>query len=478
MENFKRKAIVSLISSYASQFASTAINFACKLIIARLIAPGDLGLYTKALFILMGCDMLMDLGVTQHVAREKHRPYGTYLMLRLLAAAMLIALIEVGAGSFSQWGADLPAVMRVFAVVIIIKAASGVPNLFMERELIIHRSVVPQLLRLTSTGLVSIVLARFHFGVWALVYGTITGEAMFAITMWASAWGRIPVVAIPWKNAARLVWDSKFLFLLAFMGFAIQQGDIAITGNLLDNKQVGYYAMAYSMVIILSKVVESAVFRVIYPLFCEYRDDLVNLGRIYRNATLAVYAIEVPIYLYLLFNATLIMPLILGEKWVPAARLMQAFSVYGIINPLCTFGNEVLRARKQDGTLILSTAITAVSLIAGGYILTSRYGAIGMVGANYIIVGAVPVILSLYRSIRGDLAKLAVQLLFVYATALGAFIVTRVAFSSSPVILAVVDSLLIPVFWYIYYRMFGNGFGRRTISSLRSPAAAEVSETT
>lgn len=467
MENFKRKALISLISSYASQFATTATNLATKLILAHLIAPGDLGVYAKALFVQLGLEMLMDMGVTQHVARENHRPYGAYLVIRVAAALILIAAVQIFGGVFSVWGAELPNVSRALSIILLIKALSGVPNLYLERELMIQKSVLPQLLRLFTNGVVSIILARLNFGVWALVCGAVTGEFTFAVFMWRSAWAYIPI-DITWRHGGTLIWESRHLFAISLMGFALQQGDIAITGSLLPNKQVGFYAMAYSLVIILSKVVEAAVYRVIYPLFCEYRDNISDLGNIYRRATLAVYAVEAPIYMFLIFNARVIIPALLGEKWRPAVPIIQLLSIYGIINPLPTFGNEILRAKKQDRLLTLSNVIGSVTLIVSGYLLTKSHGAEGMAIAKYIVIGSIPVVMSLYSSIRQDLILLVGQLALVYSIAVVGIGIVSLGFSFSAAAQVAAGTLFIPLIWIIYYYMFGSEIGTGALRNLRA----------
>lgn len=471
MDSLKQKAVVSLFSSYASQFATTGTNLATKLILARLIAPQDLGLYALALLIMLGCDMLVDLGISQHMIRERQRPYGNFLLLRVFTATALFAGLQFAAPMLTFWGKEFPAVIRLMAVIVIIKAASGVPNLFLDRELLIHRSLVPQFARISSMGLVSIGLAYFGYGVWALIWGTVAAEAVFALLIWNAARGRM-TLRFTWEHTRSLIWGSKFLFLIGCMGFALQQGDVAIVGALLSPKEVGFYIMAYTLVILVSKVVESAVFRVIYPLFCEYSEDLGRLGKTYRQATLAITAIEAPIYFFLLFNAPVLVPLVLGQKWLPAAVLVQALSVFGIINPFSTFGNEVLRARKRDDILTLSTAIGAVTLLTSGYILTLRYGTIGVVAAHYIIIGSIPTIAAVYRTIKGDFVKLAGQLGVVYVTSFALIAAATISLSAVPGIQTLVAGLLVPGCWYAYYRAFGNGMGRDALNVLLARRAA------
>jgi len=464
---------LSLLSSYASQFATTATSLVTKIVLAHLIAPDDLGLYAKALLVLLAGDVLVDLGVSQHIIRERHRPYGNLLALRFTIALVLVGLIEVFVGRFHAWDAAFPPVMRAMAVVIIIKALSSVPTLYLDRELLIQRSLLPELTRLLVTGVVSIGLAYYHYGVWALVWGTVAGEAVFAIMIWRAAAGRMPV-ELTLRHSVSLVLGGKYLFLIALMGFALQQGHVAILGTLVDDRQLGYYTMAATLVVLVSKVVETAVYRVIYPILCEYRDDTAAMGRAYRQATLAVYAIEAPIYFYLLFNASVVVPAVLGHKWMQAAVLVRALSVAGLVNPFCTFGYEVVRARKKDSVLTSSMVIGAVSMMVFGYVLTLRYGTLGMVAATYLIFGAVPVIVSVYRILRPDFLLLARQISVVYAASLVPMAAVSLGFSSIPAMGAAIAGLLIPACWYTFYRIYANGLGRSTLQTLMSGRSAPV----
>ncbi len=475
MDNFKRKAVVSLFSSYASTLATTVANLATKLILARLIAPNDLGVYALAMLVMLCCDMLVDLGISQHIVREKERPYGNFLLLRLLIATSLFMLIQLTAPHLKFWGAEFPGVLRIMALIVIIKAASSVPSVFLDRELLIQKSLVPQFARIVSVGLISIALAWFHYGVWALVWGTVVSEALYGILIWRSAAGHIHL-DFTLKHTRSLIWGSKYLFLIGIMGLALQQGDIAVIGALLTPTQVGYYTMAFTIIVLVSKVVETAVFRVIYPMFCEYSQNLPELGRIYRNATLAITAVEAPIYFYLLFNSPVLVEFLLGQKWMPSAVLMQALAVFGIINPFTTFGSEVLRARKRDAILTLSAIIGGTTLLALGYILTRMYGTMGVVIAHYFIIGSIPTIVTVYHILKPDFIQLAWQLAIVYATSFAAIAAVSIAFSSSAHLEAVAAGLLVPACWYMYYRAFGSGLGRRTINRLMTPRTAESTE--
>ncbi len=463
MDNIRRRVTLSLLSSYAAQFAATATSLVTKILLAHLIAPHDLGLYAKTLLVLLGGDVLVDLGVSQHMIRERNRPYGNMLALRVCIALVIVALIEIFVGGFRSWGPEFPPVMRVMAVVILIKALSAVPALYLDRELLIQRSLLPELMRLLVTGAVSVGIAWFGHGVWALAWGTVAGEVVFATMIWRAAAGRLPI-EITLRHSPSLVLGGRYLFLIALMGFALQQGHVAILGTLLTDRQLGHYTMAVTLIVLVSKVVETAVYRVIYPVLCEYRENPEVMGRAYRQATLAVYAIESPIYFYLFFNAEVVVPAVLGHRWMQAAVLIRALSIAGLMNPFSTFGYEVVKAWRKDGTLTLSMVIGAASLLTFGYVLTVRFGVYGMVAASYLVFGSIPIILSLYRTLRADLLELARGLAVTYAASFVSISAVSAALASFPAARAAVTCLLIPACWYTFYRTYGDGFGRKALS--------------
>jgi len=116
-------------------------------------------------------------------------------------------------------------------------------------------------------------------------------------------------------------------------------------------------------------------------------------------------------------------------------------------------------------------------LLTSGYILTSRYGTMGVVAAHYIIIGSIPAVVTVYRTIKRDFVKLAWQLAIVYATSFAVIAGVSLGLSLSPLSKTAVSGLLVPACWYMYYRAFADGIGRRTISTLlafRSTGPVEV----
>ncbi|MEN6371574.1 MAG: oligosaccharide flippase family protein [Armatimonadota bacterium] len=464
MDRLKRRAVVSLASSYLSQLGTTGAEFISKIILARLILPREWGIFAEAMLVVLIADVFTDLGLSQHLAREKKRPFGNVLLIRTGLSLLAIGLVELFAPYLKVFTPALITPARALAPLILIKAVGTVPTVYVDRELIVHRSLIPQFARLGLNAAVSISLAASGWGVWALVLGSLAGETAYTLLMWVSV-RKLLKVEFTFACTRTLIAGSRYLFLIALIGLLLQQGDILVTGTMLDPKIVGLYAMALMLCQRVSKIVETAIYRVIYPLFCEVSYDTDKLGQIYKCTTLAITAIETPIYLFLLFHSGFFVSTLFGAKWMPMALILQALAMSGVVNPYSSFGIEVLRATKQDRMLFLASISGALTLITAGFILTSRFGAMGMVAANYLPVSAIFVVISLWRMIRNHIIDLTRKLAVVYIVS---FIVSGAAFffTGSGITMHLAGIAAVLVLWVIFYKLYGLTVGKETLKSL------------
>lgn len=463
MEGLKRRAVISLAASYLSQLGTTAGDFLTKIILARLILPAQWGVFTEVMLVVLTADVFTDLGLSQHVARESKRPFGNMLLIRAILATIAIGVVELLAPHLKFLSPEVIGPARALAPLILVKAVGSIPTVFLDRELMVHRSLVPQFARLLSMAGVSVALAAAGFGTWSLVCGALVSETAYTGLVWLSVRKHLHL-DLTLAHTKRLLNGSRFLFLIAAVGLVLQQGDIFVTGTLLDPRIVGLYGMALTIVTKVSKVVEMAIYRVIYPMFCEVSNDRSRLGQIYKCMTLAIVAIEAPIYLYLMFHAGFVVS-ILGPKWMPMAVILQALAMSGVVNPFSTFGIEVLRATKQDIYLTLASVVAAAVLMVAGFSLTSQFGAMGMVAANYMPLGAVFVVIALWRTIRRDFVDLTHKLAVVYIIS---FLVSGATFFLGGKGLTghILGIVAMAALWGLFYAMYGLSVGKETLRSL------------
>lgn len=421
-ESIDRKAIVSVISSYGIQFISIFLSFLTKIILARLVLPSAWGLFAEAILVLSIFEMVRDVGISQHLIRHPDPPYGNALIIELSMSAFFLCLIQLIAPWFSFLSPQISNILRVVFVAGFIKAFSVIPETYMYRNLLLKKSIPPSILSLLVNAGVSILLALRGYGVWSLVFGLILSTLVATIYYWV-IFGKHIALEFTLKHSKALFSHSRCLFLIGAIGFLSSRSDIAIAGSLLNPQKTGYYFMAMSLILWPARVIEGALHNVLYPVFSKLKNDSRKMGSVYGLVTRLVLSIEAPIYIFVFFTADTIVFFLFGPKWAVIIPLVRILSFLAIIDPIAMFGLEILRSTGQDHILTWSSLLTFFSLTLGGWLLTSKYGIHGLAYSRFLILGSIPIILAVARTIKEEIQVLLRDILFMYLTlflALGA----------------------------------------------------------
>lgn len=453
IESFSRKAIISVISSYGIQFISIALSFVTKIILARLILPDAWGLFAEAILILSAFEIMRDFGISQYLIRHSDPPYGNTLIIEVSISLFFLVLIQFIAPLFSFFSPQIPGILRIIFIAGVIKAFSVVPETYMYRELLFKKSILPSTVTMLVNAGVSAFLAWQGYGVWSLVYGLILSTFVGTIYYWALFY-RYVDLKFTLKHSLDLITGSKYLFLLTAIGFLSARVDIAIAGSLFTPQVTGYYFMAISLILWPARLIEGALFKVLYPVFSKLKDDDERLGHIYRLVTRSVVCIEAPIYVFIFFAADTGVPVLLGPKWLSIVPLVKILAIAAIIDPFSMFGREVLRSIGKDQALILSSLLTTIAVAFGGWFLATRYAIEGLAFSKFLIVGTPLVVIIILRTVRENFWRLSKDLLFVYLTLFPSMVAVNYLVSENDILRLVLSAGLACILWIGYYNLY------------------------
>ena len=174
----ERRFLASTVASWVSLLVRLAVSFAARVVLARLVLPEGHGLYEEALRIVILASALRDLGLRFHLIRDPRRPYGTVLAFSAVNGALITAALAAGAPLAAGLNPDLPALLRVYALWVLLDGVVQAPRAYFERELRIGRMAAPEILRGLATAAVSVALAWAGFGVWSFIVADLVGKRM------------------------------------------------------------------------------------------------------------------------------------------------------------------------------------------------------------------------------------------------------------------------------------------------------------
>jgi O-antigen/teichoic acid export membrane protein len=416
-DSTERRFLHSTVAAYGSLSVRMLVTFVSRLILARLVLPVDHGLYELALRIVMVAAAVRDLGLPYHLMRDRRRPYGTVLAFVLGTGVVIATALFLVAPATSVLDLRLPAVLRVLAPWVLLDALVVVPRTFFDRELRIGRLVGAEIARGLTVAAISVGLAARGWGVWSFVAGELLAAAVFAALVWRRAWGEMPIEVKP-KLIPDLLHQSRYLFAIWIVFILVTYIDVYIVEIFTDTQTVGFYSRAYEIAFLVSLIVAP---RALLPALVEYRDDPPRFLTAFRIGTVLVLAFQVMGGYFLFFNAERVVSILLGERWAPAVPLLKVLCFVPFINVFTNLGGEVLKVKHEDRAWLAVVALNLAALASFGVFFASRWGAVGMAWANFLLLGEAVLAWRMAVIFRGGFALLVRDLLVVYLVPLPFF---------------------------------------------------------
>ncbi|MFQ5847672.1 MAG: oligosaccharide flippase family protein [Candidatus Methylomirabilales bacterium] len=435
----------SLVGVFSSQLGSVLLNFLSRVVLARLLAPADFGLFALALFVLGVAQALQDFGLSSHLVREDQRLFGNALVLKLGAAALLVSGFFLVPELFAALNPGLPALLFPLSLTLFAEAFTSIFLTVLRKRLLLHGAVLAEVGSLGLFVLASILLALDGWGVWSLVLAHVLSAYAKAVFLWFPVrWLFRPslTVAYSWQ----LVRGSFYFFLIGLMSLLLLDLDKAVLGVFVPAKELGHYVMAFALIYLPCRMIENPLRRVAYPVFIQAADDRARLHESYRNFTLLSLAVELPLYLFIALNAEMVVLLLYGNQWLPIVPLVFWMSFLPLVDPFSKFGNTLLQATGKERIQYYASVPYLVFFASVGYVLTGQHGLWGMVIANYLQIGGWAITYFYLRTV-GAAARLVWEVLVIYGVSCASFGVIYTLFSASRIGSLLGSAFMLIVLW-------------------------------
>jgi len=171
-----------------SHFSGKMMVFITTVVLARLLSKVDFGIAGYAIVTIGFLDVMSDLGIGMAVIYFRERPERTNTAFWLnivigFVLCFLTWLIAPLAALFFHDPRAIP-VIRILALAFPIDALSNIHDSLLQKDLAFGKKIIPDFVRSTSKGIISISLALLGFGAWSLIYGQIFGMAIAVMAYW------------------------------------------------------------------------------------------------------------------------------------------------------------------------------------------------------------------------------------------------------------------------------------------------------
>jgi len=359
----------------------SVIRFAVTAVLLMLLSPADFGLFGMGVVFLALAGQFRNIGLhaaiiqrRQPTEAELSSVFWVNLAVGALLTLAVAAAAPVVAGFYGE--AALVPLVVVLSLDLFLRSSFQVPDALMRRRLNFKVFAFVDIGASAVCGGVAIVLAMAGLGVWALAARALLLSVLTAIVFWA---------AVDWRPRFHFSYVEArpyLMFGLPLLGVGIlvylhKQFDFLLIGKMLGKESLGYYTMAYTIVLLPAAQIAQPLGSLTFPLFSAVQDERERVARHYLLLLKSLAAVVFPGLTGLAIIAPTAVPALLGDKWTPAVLPLQILCIVGIMQALYDTVQSVFRSQGRSG-LELRTYLLFVLVILGSFAVGVRWGVVGL----------------------------------------------------------------------------------------------------
>lgn len=325
----------ALLFSFAERYALIVINLASNLLIARLLTPAEIGVYSVTLAVMSVAQVLRDFGVASYLIQEQELSddhIRTALGVTLLIGVSL-GVVVFGA---APWVADfyreprMRDLLWLAAFNFLLLPFSTISLALLRRRLAFKALAVVNFIATLAGALVSVGLCWAGFGPIGLVAATLVVSATTGFAAW---WARgerrlLAPGLSQWRSLFKFGAQSSVVGVVTSVSMDIN--DLAV-GKLMGFTPVALLSRAQGLMNLFHRDLMGAVRNVAYPAYAKAVREQQAMEPLYLASVTHVSVVAWPFYGFVSLYALETLRLLFGPQWDEAAPLVPLFCLAGAL---------------------------------------------------------------------------------------------------------------------------------------------------
>ncbi|MBB3442340.1 lipopolysaccharide biosynthesis protein [Rhizobium sp. BK379] len=332
MSSVSHRTATASIWTISGKFLARLLDFVSLLVLARLLSPADFGIVAIATSVLVIVEAILDLPLTQALVRipsPSERMFATAFTLSLMRGTAISLLMIVVAWPMALFYND-PRLFPLVAVISIAPAMRSVISprmvLFMQR-FDFRREFALDLLAKGATLIFSVGVVLATDSYWGLAIGAVAGPTTSTIVSYIFAPMRPRVSLSEWKHFQDMVGWNTVSQVLNSLNW---QMDRLMLPRFTSLSTYGAFSVADNLAGIPYQTFVGPLMRPLMAAFSNVADRGQQITA-YLKATNAIMVVAAPILLVIILLAEPIVRIVVGEKWIVAAPILQWLCIVSLI---------------------------------------------------------------------------------------------------------------------------------------------------
>ncbi|MGO4389211.1 lipopolysaccharide biosynthesis protein [Microvirga sp. 2YAF29] len=360
----------------SSRLIVNAIGLLSTVVLARLLTPSDFGLVAIATSALAVITAFTNISLSTALISlpditAKH--IDAAWTLNLMRAVVLAILCAVCAFPMARFYGDdrLVPIFIALGGVVFCSGLSSPKLAILNKRLIFWPDFVQNVSAKVFSTATAIIIGLLLKSYWAIVASAAVLQIIPVVLSYYFAPYR-PKLSL--AGSRDLLSFSIWLTLSEAINTLNWRSDSLFIGAYLGTKPLGFYTVGSDVAAIATRVTTVPLFQALVPAFSLIQGNPAKLARAYREIQSLTFTLGCPMGLGFALVADRLVPLILGQQWLPTIPIMQAVSVLFAIQTVTTANQPLALAMGRTRVIfwrdvlgfLIRMPLTVGGLFAGG----------------------------------------------------------------------------------------------------------------
>lgn len=378
----------------SSVLLSHLIWLARSVVVARLLAPDDFGLWGMALTVLTAATALTNVGFEASVilkkfsgeeeqARYLDTVWTAGLCRNLLLTAALLASARPVARFYGN--EELTDVLAALSLLPLIQGFQNIGLILLRKEVSFRRNSWFEQANNVCSTVITVGLALRLRDVRALVWGQLSGAAVAVLLSYLFHPHR-PRLSFDKTAFGQAFNFGKYLFVIGLMTYLTTTADNVVVGKYLGAAALGAYVLAYNFANLPVGLVGGTLNSVSLPAYAElHARSPERLGEAFQRVFTVGAALLVFVNVPLLILADEIVLVLFGAKWAAAAPVLRVLALVGFFRGHLQIVSPLIVSVRGPAPETVAKVVEAVIFLSILFPLTLRYGTVGAAWAGVVV---------------------------------------------------------------------------------------------
>lgn len=337
-------------------YSTQCIMFLVSIVMARLLSPSDYGLIGMITVFLCIADILIDSGFTQALIRKQEcqkQDYSTVFYFNIIISCFIFTILYFTAPLIASFYKIplLTNITRVMGLTFVISSLGAVSNTILIKELMFKKKALITFVCSVFSGIIGIYFAYNGWGVYALVLQTVLSAMLrMIITLLVVKW--FPSFVFSAKSFSEM-FDFGSKILVSNLIYTVYQNIYNIVvGRFFSPADLGYFTRADGYSKLIPTNINGVLMKVMLPYLAKVQDNDNELVQMNLRIVQLTSFIIFPATMFLAGAAYPIISIMISDKWLPSAPLLQILCVSVMFDHISTINWEFLLAKGRSDIIL------------------------------------------------------------------------------------------------------------------------------